>query len=890
MRSASFYDHVRQALELIDTPAALGEQSPLATPYFLGSTLKGVEASPLGRGQALQGALLRAAEQLWGGLLPEDGQELLRQALAEADPGGRYDCVVLELNYFKQRYRPKPKNQAEIYTEILHISRPTHDRHLRRAIERLGNALLQQIRPALHLDRPVPPPLLIGREALTPQLMTDLEAGKAVSLTGPGGVGKTALGSTLAAAWQSGGCFWYTLRPTLNDQLESLLFALGHFLRQQGAHNLWHQIVAERGRSAEGGLALGLALADLAELPEQPLLCFDGLELLQQGYESQRPEHLRISAFLEGLRGHVPLLLMGQRAILASDTICQVAELNDEQIASWLTRLALDHTPAEVERLYSSTAGNPRLIELCIALVQADPQASLAGVLEQLPTSQALVPLWLRLERQLMPVERQLLQALSVFRSPAPADHWLKGAAEHTQALEQLLARRLVQQDERGGVALLPALRSVVYDELSVEQREEFHSQAAQVRAERGEYTASAYHLFRAGQPEAAIDLWYSQRDHEINQGQASAALAIFSQISQRRLMARHQRNLLLLRAELYELAGEPAKVAAELAQTEWTQNELTTPAAMLRLGLAFEAQGQPERALHTYQSGLDALVALLGHGTRLHVQRSLTNLRRRDMQPAWREANLAQFHAETTLGVVHDQSGDYTTAQEHYQRALAIAQEANYQAGIAQTNHYLAMLAGRRLNLDAALPYFAQAIAFYERIGDRVNGEIVRSNLASAFIQVRQFAAALEPATQALQFFEAMGNSVRTAQNASNLAEAHAELGNLDEAEHYAMLVLQQEEPQSHPYALYTLGTVYRQRGDWRNAERYYDQSRRIAEMNDDAYLLAFAHRALGEIHRAQGQHEAAQSAFAQSITLFERLNIAEEVRATEQLAQGDA
>src|SRR5690606_2324643 len=112
--------------------------------------------------------------------------------------------------------------------------------------------------------------------------------------------------------------------------------------------------------------------------------------------------------------------------------------------------------------------------------------------------------------------------------------------------------------------------------------------------------------------------------------------------------------------------------------------------------------------------------------------------------------------------------------------------------------------------------PHFEQAMAFYEQVGDRVNREIVRSNLASAYIQDRQFASALAPAEMALRFFEAMGNTFRVAQNASNLAEAHAELGNLGDAQHFAELVLQQEEPHSHPYALYTLGTVYKAHGEW--------------------------------------------------------------------------
>ena len=84
----------------------------------------------------------------------------------------------------------------------------------------------------------------------------------------------------------------------------------------------------------------------------------------------------------------------------------------------------------------------------------------------------------------------------------------------------------------------------------------------------------------------------------------------------------------------------------------------------------------------------------------------------------------------------------------------------------------------------------------------------------------------------------------------------------------------------------MYTLGTVAKLRGDWELSERYYEQSRRIAEGNDDTYLLAFAWRALGEVYAVRGKVPQADAAFGQAMELFQRLNIAEEVRQTEQLA----
>jgi tetratricopeptide (TPR) repeat protein len=892
-RSLTFTDHLKHVLEMINKPEMVGQRSPLAAPYFLGAAMRGAETSALGRGKVLCAEIDRALEAMWWGPIPDDGATMLNAALAESDTTGRYDCLILELNYFKRRFRPAPRNQAEIYDDILHISRPTHDRHLRGAVARLGERLLQRLQPAVRPEQPLAPPTLIGRDQLLGQVLADLQAGKMVSLTGPGGIGKSSLGAALVDQWHSPATFWYTLRPTLNDQVESLLFALGHFLHTHGASTLWHQLVADGGRIKDVSLALGLAIADLESLATAPLLCFDELDFLRPlTQEEPKASHTQLLEFLDSLRGHTALLMIGQRGFWQSDATYEIGAWNQTQMASWLDVLGIGHSDEDVALLHDYTAGNPRLAELCVALYESAESSALdartlGAALEHLPRFHGVLPIWLRLERRLPLAERLLVQSLSVFRSHAPADAWSSASPEQAEALHQLIARRLVQEDGQGGVALLPALREVIYAEMPVEMQETYHAQAAQVRAERGEYTAATYHLQRAGQPEAAIDLWYPQSEYEIQRGQAGAALSLFSQISLRHLDARHRKTLILLRSELLQLMGEPARVVAEIEQSDWPSDDPATPEAKLRLGQALEAQGQPASALETYQAGLEAVTRLLRQGAQLHEQRSFTHLRQREMQQAWQEANLARFHAETMLGVVQDERGDYDTAHQHYLTALRVAEECSYQAGIAQTHHYLAMLVGRRQGIEQALPHFEQAMNFYEQVGDRVNREYVRGNLASAYIQARHFAAALEPAELAMRFFEAMGNPFRTAQNASNLAEAHAELGNLDQAQRFAELVLQQEEPHSHPYALYTLGTVYKLRGDWAQSERHYLQSRQIAEMNDDAYLLAFAWRALGETYQAQACDTAARHAFDQALTLFMQLDIAEEIRQTEALMQ---
>ncbi len=875
--NGTFFEHLKQALEAFSQPEWLGNHSPLAAPYFLGEAIRGAQTTPLGRGEALCAEIQRAVESLWGGPLPESGPALLNAVAAEESQGGRYDCLILELNYFRQRYRPVPRNQSDIYNDILHISRPTHDRHLRIAVERLGTVLLQRLRPAVRLEQPLPPVQLIGRDVLQARLLDDLAAGKTISLTGPGGVGKSSLAAAVADAWNSPAIFWYTFRPTFNDQLESLLFALGHFLHRQGASTLWHQLVADGGRIKDGTLALGLARSDLGVLSRKPLLCFDELDFLRPLTQAEaRPNHVQLLEFLDSLRGHTAQLLIGQRAFWESDAIYPVEALDTAQLDRLLAERAVPHSQADADALHAYTGGNPRLAELCITFYQAGTEEEFGAIFAQLPQFQALLPLWLRLERRLPPAERKIVRSLSVFRSFAPGDVWL---GDESDALTRLIGRRLVQADGQGGVALVPALRETVYAELPPEEQEDAHAQAARIRAERGEYTAAAWHLQRAGRIEEAIALWYTYRTDEIHRGQAAAALALFEQIPLRRLSPPREKELHLLRSELYQLAGAPEQVIESLGRVAWDANDEQQVDAALLLGKAYKHKGQGDAAQRSYGAGLLAAEQLQSRMVELHVQRGLVYLHERDMQEAWQEVYRARYLAENMTGTLLEQSGRLEDAESHYRSALAIAQESGYLAGVARSFHNLGNVASRQKRLDEAIDHFQAAMAVHEQMGNRVGLEMTRSGIVAPFLQATRYDEAIAEAGQALGFFQAMGDSFWIALNASNLAEANVEVGNYAEAERCAHLVLAEEEPHSHPYALFSLGRIRQADGRLSDAEAALQQAQRLAEMNEDRYLLAYCWEELGRVQQAAGKEREAHTSFVRALEFFQALKIEEKV-----------
>jgi tetratricopeptide (TPR) repeat protein len=912
--AATFYEQLKLALEYQAQPAILRDYSPLAQPYFLSQHReRGAlptdrqDATQVDWGSVLSRRLRAAATLLWHGPPPADAQTLLAAAEDEVATHGRgpqYDYLILELNYFKRLFNPPPKNQAEIYNDILHISRTSHDRWLKEAVEHLGKLLLQQLRPPLRLETPPHHDLLLGRDAERQRCQALLGQGGSVSLTGPGGIGKSTLGAALGDGWPTPTVFWFTVRPGLNDHLNSLLFALGYFLHQQGASALWLQLIADEGKLADLNLALGLVRADLEALPNAPLLSFDEIDLLRAAeVDRPNPHHGLLLSFIDSLRPHVAMLFIGQRAVLESNLTLALDRLPRPEIAHWLQRLQIAHTAAELEQLERYTGGNPRLLTLCLTLHQLlrgdvavtaplQPAAAahpLTETLFQLPHTPALAPIWDRLRTRLSAAERQLLQTLAVFRTPAPRDAWLTGAAAADAnpstvgaLLDRLQARHLVQRDNGGGVWLLPILRQTLYEEMAVEVRERCHLAAAQIYAARGDFTEAAYQFHSGGRPDLAIATWFPERRGEIQRGQAGAALAIVEQISANRLQRAQQKQLALLRGELYGLLGEPAKVVASLAAADWSRDEMASVEALRLWGEALNVQGDAAGAQEKLHEGLQVAAYLLEQHAHLHVQRGLIHMQQREMRAAWQEATRARYYAENLQGAVQANLGNYATARGHYEVARALAEELDDTQAAARTEYYLGIAAMQQQDLATAFAHYRAAIADYQRTGNRAQEVYARSNLAAAYLTARDYRAAIAEAEQALAFCKRMNAPYWMAMNAANLAEAHFELGEIEAAERYALQVIEHEEVDSYPYALYTLGSVRRvqQRPD--EAIHFYQQSARIAEQNEDRFLLAYAQRGVGQVHADQRATAPALVALQQARALFEQLGIDTEVRAT--------
>jgi len=820
--SDAFGQVVERALERFSSPDWLGTQSPLAAPYFLGNLLDraGVFATPTARGTVLQQALLSAAKTL-----PNEQQTLLNATFFQRKPSLNNTGVALEMS----------------------LSESTYYRRRLEAIAAIANALNQSVIPPLRNELPTGLPSgLIGRANLLQQGLTALRGGQSVAITGRSGIGKTALGATLAHQWSEARTFWFTVRPDLNDNLNSFAFALAHFLRSRGAANTWRQLVADRGASNPTQI-LGLLRHDLAALTSTSmpvLLCVDESDQLRL----ETRAHAQVIHAIEELSASTPILLLSQQLLIEAQHHLNLIGLTHAESAQLFAQeQCANLTPADIQQLHEITRGMPALLKLSALLMHSGETVS--SIVQQLQEGRSVEALFNRIWKRLSDSERSLLMALAIFRSAAPSDAW---PDQHT-LIESLVARDLIQIDTQGGIAVLSHVREFVAQRIPADVYPSLHQLAASIREARGEYTEAAYHYLQADHPALAIGLWFNHREQERERGQAHAVTELFSRIRQSDLPDDEDRKALaLLRAEYAIAQGEGTEAEQALAAEHWPWSHPALAYVRQLQGDALELQGRVEQALARYREGMQTgLPQGEGQRVRLQVKSGYIYIARlRDLAQAQTEADTALWRAEQFKGNVEEERGRFATAQQHYEAALTIAQTLeNNASAVAEVHHHLGHLHMRMGKAKVAIRHLNIALAHAEKTGEPVNALYDRLNLASAYIVAGQFAAAVEHGQIGLALAREIQHPFLIAGLAACTAEAHLGQGALDEAEPLALQSLAQEEEVHRPYALTVLGQIQHQRGHLRQAEQTLRLAIESAQATQDPFAEAPARHALATL-----------------------------------------
>jgi predicted ATPase/DNA-binding CsgD family transcriptional regulator len=714
--------------------------------------------------------------------------------------------------------------------------------------------------------RPSPLPV-----ALTPLLGRDLESGQVrgllddpgirlVTITGPGGVGKTRLALHVAQALvDDDRDVAYIPLAAVRDAaqvLPAIVQGFGVFSdphdapADQLAEVLGAEPVLLVLDNLEQVLDVAPALADiLARCPEVTMLV-----------TSQAP--LNISG--EQLYPLAPLPTPAASQTTAGDILkADAVALFIQRARGVNPNLAVDdRVAATIAEICRRLDGLPLAIELAAARTNIlSPEALLARLsnrLQVLGSDRRGVPDRLRTMRSavawsydlLPPEEQSLFRQMAVFVGGIALDAveaiTPAGERDAFDLLGALVDHSLVQPDPASGAEarflMLETLRDFGLEQLEVN---------AEIETARQAHVAWVLALGERAEPELIGPdqaRWTDALDAESENIRAAVEWA---------LGRRDAEQALRILAATWRFAPERGLtsdyrgwLARGLALLDPTPTPLRAR-SLLGAGYLAEDQRDLDAARERFVSALDAARAI---GDRL-----------------------VESRAHIGLGTVEHDRGDYAAALPHHRAALDAARETGDRRSIAVALGNVGAVSYFQGDLAEAEGHWSEALGIISALGDLRMEAITTNNLGAIASERGDFIRAEELLTRTLELQRQLNSQRDLPFTLINLGEAARGLGDLTLAHDYLAESVQMLREAGNPaiegHALHGLAGVALDRGELAEAASLLLESTRMVVEADDRHTIVDNAEMLAEVALAHGNHAAVAELLGSAATLREEL-----------------
>ena len=207
-------------------------------------------------------------------------------------------------------------------------------------------------------------------------------------------------------------------------------------------------------------------------------------------------------------------------------------------------------------------------------------------------------------------------------------------------------------------------------------------------------------------------------------------------------------------------------------------------------------------------------------------------------------------------------------TARQLCENALQVFRTTGQQLGVVTVLNCLGVIARYQEKLEEANTHFTEALEIAEVLGDKWHINFALNNLGLTAYDHRHFDEAKRHYTKSLRLAREHGDKQSIAYALNNLGKTVYQQGLREEAQHYytESLRLTRERSTSSaglPYLLDSLGKIAFRRGKYEEARHYYTESLEYRKESGNSREIAGSLYQFGQLAHAEGE-------FEQSLCLF--------------------
>ena len=770
----------------------------------------------------------------------------------------------------------------------------------------------------------------IGRKRELDEYQRRLDSHNIVIVGGSAGVGKTMLGAQLVKAAAS--CtqsqrktFWHTFHRGLNDNLESVIWALGGFLATNQDDSLQRFLDLNIEKWTEEGYRVNEAINLLTYSLEQGsyLLCFDDFQVAD---EDEKINSL-FGIFNDRLQ-NTKIMVMSRRSPRFADAIGldyePLAGLNEEDAKAMLNRSDIHLSTELFAKLYEQTQGNAKLLELFITWMENRDWSSdeVSRLIDRAFGEKVEEYLVRNVYETLSAEEQRLLKAISIFRVPvdeeAIGEVLIEESLENVdRILDALVRKYAVQESDYGEKYLHSLLEEFCYDRLRTDAsfRTRLHKNAGRYYNSQEDYLEAAHHYFEAKEYQKSAETVIGNLQQLIYAGQSSAILRQLGKLGPQLLDAETWASVCIAIGDARMIAGEyddaieSYQAALETKPSfDNPSTELRTPPLMSsrqvadvqrKIGESHERKGQYDQALKHYTEG----IRILGEEVSVETARIYGGLswiyahqgeHERAIECARRGLTIVKgtgYEKEAAdcydaIGLIYLRKGDYDKATEHYMKAIETRKRIGDKLGLTGSYIKLGIAHKSKGEYDRAIEYYTDSLATSEEVGDIIRIAVSHGELGFVQDVKGKYDAAIRHYNKALPLFQRLGNKSLAAITHNNLGEVYRGKGEYDQAMEHLYLALrmyidlEDKEGLSDVYRI--LSEIGLHLGSLAQAQEHCQKAIELAVEIGSKYCESCAYRALGKIQAAMKNPDEARKHLNLSLDMLRELGDEGEVAYT--------